>query len=162
MGKIWFHSLASQRGMGGGEDSQWKVDYHQKSIPYERDPVTENLQILKTPSFKTSPWKHFHVVARSLPPRVTWLQSPRQLARFILGDWVTSPKFCSYRLSVKRKKKKNLELKHPQGNEPKHSGKFTLCGEDKITLPTKPVSLRKYTGPQVLWRQGGEHIFLPA
>lgn len=109
------------------------------------------------------PCEDISTLRRLTPAKcVTWWQSPLQLAGFILGHWVTSPKFCSYRLSVKRKKNNNLELKHPQGNEPKQSGKFALCGEDKIALPIKPVILRKYTGPLVLWRQGGEHIFLPA
>lgn len=109
------------------------------------------------------PYEDISTLWRLTPAKcVTWWQSPLQLAWFILGHWVTSPKFCSYRLSVKREKKNNLELKHPQGNEPKQSGKFALCGEDKKALPIKPVSSRKYTRPGVLWRQGGEHIFLPA
>jgi hypothetical protein len=41
---------------------------------------------------------------------------------------------------------KILKLKGSQGNEPKHSGKFILCKEDKITMAIKPVSLRKYAG----------------
>ena len=41
---------------------------------------------------------------------------------------------------------KNSKAKSSQGNGPKHSGKFTLCREDKITMAIRPEGVRKYTG----------------
>lgn len=41
---------------------------------------------------------------------------------------------------------KNSKAKSSQGNEPKHSGKFTLFREDKITMAIRPEGVRKYIG----------------
>lgn len=41
---------------------------------------------------------------------------------------------------------KILKPESSQGNKPKHSGKFILFREDKITMALRPVGIRKYMG----------------